>query len=62
MLAAKHASLGGAELPVVKEAADVIFHLFVALAERGISLDDVRAELLRREGTSGHDEKAARKH
>jgi phosphoribosyl-ATP pyrophosphohydrolase len=60
VLAAKHASLGGKNVFVVKEAADVIFHLLVALADRGIALDDVRAELARREGTSGHVEKAAR--
>ena len=60
VLAAKHASLGGKNVFVVKEAADLIFHLFVALADRGIALDDVRAELQRREGTSGHVEKASR--
>ncbi len=60
VLAAKHASLGGRNVFVVKEAADLIFHLFVALADRGIALDDIRAELQRREGTSGHQEKAAR--
>ncbi len=60
VLAAKHASLGGPGTAVVKEAADVIYHLIVALAERGLSLDDVRQELARREGTSGHAEKAAR--
>jgi phosphoribosyl-ATP pyrophosphohydrolase len=61
VLAAKHASLGGKNSFVVKEASDLIFHLFVALADRGIALDDVRAELARREGTSGHAEKASRK-
>jgi phosphoribosyl-ATP pyrophosphohydrolase len=60
VLAAKHASLGGKNSFVVKEAADLIFHLFVALADRGVPLEDVRAELKRREGTSGHAEKAAR--
>ena len=42
------------------EAADLIFHLIVLLADAGISLDDVRAELARREGVSGLDEKASR--
>lgn len=42
------------------EAADALFHLLVLLAERGIALDDVLAELARREGVSGLDEKAAR--
>jgi phosphoribosyl-ATP pyrophosphohydrolase len=60
VIAAKHASLGGSADAPTKEAADVLFHLFVALAERGITLDEVCAELVRREGTSGHAEKAAR--
>ena len=42
------------------EAADLIFHLLVLLADSGLSLDDVRAELARREGLSGIDEKASR--
>lgn len=45
---------------VVKESADLIFHLAVLLADMGLSLDDVRAELERREGLSGLAEKAAR--
>lgn len=42
------------------EAADLIFHLLVLLADAGVTLDEVRAELARREGVSGIDEKAAR--
>jgi phosphoribosyl-ATP pyrophosphohydrolase len=42
------------------EAADLIFHLLVLLADTGLSLDDIRAELARREGISGIDEKASR--
>lgn len=42
------------------EAADVLYHLLVMLAARGVTLADVEAELARREGTSGIDEKAAR--
>ncbi|WP_423604403.1 phosphoribosyl-ATP diphosphatase [Sphingomonas sp. MS122] len=42
------------------EAADLVFHLLVLLADTGLSLDDVRAELARREGISGIDEKASR--
>jgi phosphoribosyl-ATP pyrophosphohydrolase len=45
---------------LTKEAADLVFHLLVLLADAGLSLDDVRAELARREGVSGLDEKAAR--
>ena len=42
------------------EAADLLFHLMVLLADMDLSLDDVIAELARREGLSGLDEKAAR--
>ena len=42
------------------EAADLVFHLIVLLADAGLGLDDVRAELERREGVSGIDEKASR--
>lgn len=45
---------------LVGEAADLLFHLLILLGERGISLNQVRAELERREGRSGLDEKAAR--
>lgn len=42
------------------EAADLVFHLTILLAERGLGWDAVAAELARRHGTSGHAEKAAR--
>ncbi len=42
------------------EAADVVYHLLVMLAARGLTLDDVRDELRRRAGVSGHAEKARR--
>ena len=42
------------------EAADVIYHLLVMLAARDVSLDDVMAELAKRQGTSGITEKANR--
>ena len=42
------------------EAADVLYHLLVMLAARDVSLQDVLAELERREGTSGIAEKAGR--
>ncbi|NIJ19862.1 phosphoribosyl-ATP pyrophosphohydrolase [Sphingomonas naasensis] len=45
---------------IVSEAADLLFHLAVLLADAGLGLDDVRAELARREGVSGIDEKASR--
>lgn len=46
---------------LVYEAADLIYHLFVMLGHKEISLVEVEAELARRFGISGLDEKAARK-
>jgi phosphoribosyl-ATP pyrophosphohydrolase len=54
------AALTGDDKELVGEAADVLFHLMVLLAEKGIPLAQVLAELDRREGTSGLAEKAAR--
>ena len=54
------AALVGDERELVGEAADVLFHLLVLLAEKGIPLATVMAELERREGTSGLAEKASR--
>ena len=45
---------------LVHESADLIYHLFVMLAQRDVKLDEVEAELRRRFGVSGLDEKAAR--
>lgn len=45
---------------LIAEAADVLYHLLVMLAARDVSLDEVEAELARREGMSGLTEKAAR--
>lgn len=42
------------------EAADLLFHVFVLLAEAGVEPAAVYAELDRRFGTGGHVEKAAR--
>lgn len=55
------AATSGDEASIVPEAADLVFHLLVLLADAGLSLDDVRAELARREGLSGLEEKAQRK-
>lgn len=46
---------------VIRESADLMFHLAVLLDDMGLSFDDVMAELDRREGVSGIDEKASRK-
>ena len=45
---------------VVSEAADVVYHALVALRLRGLSWRAVLAELARRAGVSGHEEKARR--
>jgi len=45
---------------VASEAADVVYHAMVGLISRGVSWRDVEAELAKRFGVSGHDEKAAR--
>ena len=54
------AALAGTHEELVGEATDTIFHLLVLLDAKGVSLDEVLAELDRREGTSGIAEKAAR--
>ena len=54
------AAMGDDKTALTGEAADLIFHLLVLLADAGVSLDDVRAELKRREGVSGIEEKASR--
>lgn len=55
------AAMAGDPVQLTSEAADLIFHLLVLLADGGVTLDDVCAELDRREGVSGLAEKAARK-
>jgi phosphoribosyl-AMP cyclohydrolase / phosphoribosyl-ATP pyrophosphohydrolase len=45
---------------VVSEAADVLFHVMVALRSRNVGIADVLRELSRREGTGGHEEKKGR--
>jgi phosphoribosyl-ATP pyrophosphohydrolase len=56
LLAAKD----GDKLHIVRETADLWFHCLVMLAWHGIGPDDVLAELKRREGISGVDEKKSR--
>lgn len=54
------AAMAGERGEIVSESADLLFHLLLLLADCGVSLADVAAELERREGTSGIAEKAAR--
>ena len=55
------AAKGGDRLHLVRETADLWFHCMILLARHGLGPGDVLAELHRREGISGLDEKAARK-
>lgn len=50
----------GVKQDIVNETADLWFHTLVMLAEQDLGPADVLAELERRFGTSGHDEKASR--
>ena len=61
VMAAKDADHGGERAKVVNEVADLWFHCLVALAHYGLTPAEVIAELARREGTSGIEEKALRK-
>lgn len=54
------ATVGGTKVELVSEAADVLYHLLVALAVRDVALADVMAELERRTAQSGLAEKASR--
>ncbi|MDP3760810.1 MAG: phosphoribosyl-ATP diphosphatase [Ramlibacter sp.] len=61
VMAAKDADHGGDRRKLVNEVADLWFHTMVALAHYGLKPADVIAELERREGTSGIEEKSLRK-
>jgi phosphoribosyl-ATP pyrophosphohydrolase len=61
VMAAKDADHGGDPHKLVGEVADLWFHCMIALAHYGLKPADVIAELERRAGTSGIEEKALRK-
>ena len=61
VMAAKDVDHGASPDKLVYEVADLWFHSMVALAHYGLRPADVIAELERREGTSGIEEKALRK-
>ncbi|MEY4268162.1 MAG: hypothetical protein RIS90_2697 [Pseudomonadota bacterium] len=61
VMAAKDADHGADPTQIVAEVADLWFHCLVALAHYGLGPDQVLAELARRAGTSGIEEKALRK-
>ena len=54
------AAVSGEAEAVTYEAADLLYHLMVVLALKGVPLDDVLAELKRRTAQSGLQEKASR--
>jgi phosphoribosyl-ATP pyrophosphohydrolase len=55
------AAKDGDKIHLVAEVADLWFHCLVLLARHGLGPDDVLRELARREGVSGHAEKASRR-
>lgn len=61
VMAAKDADHGADRAKIVYEVADLWFHSMIALAHYGLTPAEVVAELERREGTSGIEEKALRK-
>ena len=61
VMAAKDADHGGDANKVVTEMADLWFHSLIALVHYGFTPADVLAELERREGISGIEERALRK-
>ena len=55
------AAMSGTSEELVSESADLLMHLIVLLQKQGVSLEQVMAELDRREGVSGLEEKASRR-
>ena len=55
------AAIGDNRDHLIAESADTLFHLLVLLKSRGVRLEEVEAALEKRTGTSGLEEKAARK-
>lgn len=61
VMAAKDVDAGADKGKILYEVADLWFHTMIALSHYGLTPADVVAELERREGTSGLEEKALRK-
>lgn len=61
VMAAKDARVSGDTTSLVYECADLWFHSLIMLSQFNIAPEAVLAELARREGISGLEEKAARK-
>src|SRR5580658_6783428 len=54
-------AVNGDQAALTRESADVLYHLLVLWEAAGLSPDDIAAELTRREGISGIEEKRGRK-
>ena len=54
-------AVGGHRTALVAESADVLYHLLVIWVDAGLRPEQIWAELERREGVSGIEEKAGRK-
>ena len=54
-------AVNGDSVALTRESADVLYHLLVLWAAAGLTPDDVAAELIRREGVSGIEEKRNRR-
>ena len=55
------AAVGEDKEALINEASDLLFHLLILLADKGVTLDEIIHELDTRMGISGLDEKALRK-
>ena len=55
------AALAEDKTALINEASDLVFHLLILLADKGVTVQEIVAELDRRMGLSGLDEKALRK-
>ncbi len=55
------AALAEDKTALINEASDLIFHLLILLADKGVTVQEIIDELDRRMGLSGLDEKALRK-
>ncbi|UMM63726.1 phosphoribosyl-ATP diphosphatase [Aristophania vespae] len=53
-------AIDGNKEALISESADVLYHLIVMWVDVGIEPENIWAELARREGTSGIEEKASR--
>jgi phosphoribosyl-ATP pyrophosphohydrolase len=61
VMAAKDARVSGDASKIIYETADLWFHSLIMLSQFGVTVDQVMAELDRRTGVSGLEEKASRK-